>query len=250
MERTGHQRHRVHGHRTGPPFTTTLAVMSFNEIASIVAGGIITILVTISVEVLRRPKLRLAARNTVDATYADERPAKKGRYLCVDLINDPLPWFARWMSRGAALQCAGIITFHNVVDGQRFFAREMPVRFSRTPEPVPVQLKVGEAIIAFFDPSRANAESRIDVYPGESTPLDVAVKFESEDEAYGWSNLNYFSKPPWRNPDWKLPRGRYLVEITISSSGQKCRGLFRLLNEAGPMDFRLERALPTDKARP
>jgi hypothetical protein len=222
--------------------------MSFNEIASIVAGGIITILVTISVEVLRRPKLRLAVGNAVDATYTDERPAKKGRYLYVNLINDPLPWFARWMSRGAALHCSGTVTFHNL-DGQRFFAREMPVRFSRTPEPVPVQLRVGEAVIAFFDPSRANAESRIDVYPGESTPLDVAVKFESEEEAYGWSNLNYFSTPPWRNPDWKLPRGRYLVAITISSSGQKCDGLFRLLNEAGPMDFRLEPALPTDKVQ-
>ena len=223
--------------------------MSFNEIASIVAGGIITILVTISVEVLRRPKLRLAVGKPVDATYADERPAKKGRYLYVDLINDPLPWFARWMSRGAALQCLGTITFHNL-DGQRFFFREMPVRFSRTPEPVPVQLRVGETIIALLDPSRANAESRIDVYPGEATPLDVAVKFESEEEAYGWSNLNYFSTPPWRNPDWKLPQGRYLIAMTISSSGQKCRGLFRLLNEAGPMDFRLEPALPTDKVRP
>ena len=223
--------------------------MSINEIANIVAGGIITILVTISVEVLRRPKLRMAPANATDVTYGGDRPATTGRYLGVDLVNEPLPWFARWMSRGAALQCSGIITFHNL-DGQRFFAREMPVRFARTPEPVPVQLRVGEAIIAFFDPSRASAESRIDVYPGESTALDVAVKFDSEEEAYGWSNLNYFSTPPWRNTDWKLPRGRYLVAITISSSGQKCRGVFRLLNEAGPMDFRLEPALPTDKVRP
>ena len=221
--------------------------MSFNAIASIVAGGFITILVTIFVEVLRRPKLRLAVGNTVDTIYAEERPAKKGRYLYVDLVNDPLPWYACWMSRGAALQCSGTITFHNL-DGQLFFAREMPVRFSRTPEPVPVQLKVGEDVITFFDPSRASAESRIDVYPGESTPLDVAVKFESEEEAYGWSNLNYFSTPRWRNPDWKLPQGRYLVEITISSSGRKCRDVFRLFNEAGPKDFRLRPALPTDKA--
>jgi len=115
------------------------------------------------------------------------------------------------------------------------------------PEPVAVQFVVGATQVAIFDPSRAIAESRIDVYPGESTPLDVAAKFESEEDAYGWSNLSYFSNPPWRNQDWKLPRGRYLVAITISSSGQKCEGLFRLLNEAGPKDFRLEPAQPGDR---
>lgn len=230
------------------PVNSTLADMSFNEIASIVAGGIITILVTIAIEVLRRPKLALVPGRAVDATYEAGRPAKKGRYLYVDLVNQSLPWFARWMSRSAALQCRGTITFHNL-DGQLFFAREMPVRFSRTPDPVPVSFAIGGTHVSLFDPSRATAESRIDVYPGEGTQLDVAAKFESEEEAYGWSNLSYFSSPPWRNPEWKLPRGRYLVAITISSSGQKCQGLFRLLNEAGPLDFRLEPAQRGDRVR-
>ena len=219
--------------------------MSYNEIASIVAGGVITILVTIAVEALRQPRLRLVAGSTVTNTYEPGRPAKELRSVYVNLFNDPLPWLARWMSRNAALQCTGTITFHHL-DGQRFFARTMPVRFSRTPEPVPLQVVIGETSVAIFDPSRATAESRIDVYPGESTPLDVAAKFDSEDEAYGWSNLSYFSNPQWRDPNWKLPRGRYLVAITISSSGKKCRGLFRLMNDAGPSDFRLEPAQPSD----
>ena len=50
--------------------------MSINEIASIVAGGIVTILVTISVEVLRRPKLRMAPANATDATYGGDRPER------------------------------------------------------------------------------------------------------------------------------------------------------------------------------
>ncbi len=220
--------------------------MSANEVLSVVAGGVITILVTIAVEVLRRPKLRLIPAGAVDATYEAGRPAQRSRYLYVNLANDPLPWFARWMSRNAALQCTGTITFHHL-DGQRFFSRHMPVRFSRTPEPVPFHFAVGEIAGVFFDPSRINAESRIDVYPGEHTPLDIAAKFDSEEDAYGWSNLSYFSNPPWRNPDWKLPRGRYLVAISISSSGQKREGLFRLLNEAGPSDFRLEPAQRGDR---
>ena len=65
--------------------------MSANEIASIVAGGVITILVTIVVEVLRQPKLRLVAASALDNTYDAGRPATSGRYLYVDLVNDPLP---------------------------------------------------------------------------------------------------------------------------------------------------------------
>ena len=129
--------------------------MSANEIASIVAGGVITILVTIVVEVLRQPKLRLVAASAVDNTYDAGRPATSGRYLYVDLVNDPLPWFARWMSRSPALQCTGTITFHHL-DGQQFFARHMPVRFSRTPEPVAVQFVVGATQVAIFDPTNSS----------------------------------------------------------------------------------------------
>jgi len=221
--------------------------MSLGEMLSIVGGGIITILVTIAVEVLRRPKLRLVLAPAVNATYEPGRPAKRGRYLYIDLVNQPLPWLARWMSRSAALQCTGFITFHHL-DGQKFFSGQMPVRFSRSPEPVPLHFVIGDKTGTILDPSRMNVDSRMDIYPGERTPLDVAAKFDSEDEVYGWSNLSYFSVPPWRNPDWKLPRGRFLVAVSISSSGQKCEGLFRLLNEAGPNDFRLELTQRGDRA--
>ena len=221
--------------------------MSTNEVLSVVAGGIITILVTIAIEALRRPRLRIVIADPVDANYEPGRPARLGRYLYVDLVNDHLPWFARWMSRSPALQCSGTITFHHL-DGQRFFASHMPARFSRTPEPVPIQFSIGQQTGAIFDPSRISPETRTDVYPGERTPMDIAAKFDGEDDSYGWSNLNYFSNPQWRNPDWRLPRGRYLVSVTISSSGQKCRALFRLMNEAGARDFRLEPPIRGDKA--
>lgn len=212
----------------------------------IIGGGIVAILTTIAVEVLRRPKLRLRIAAVIDAPYPAGRPAKHGRALTIDLINEPLPRLARWMSRSAALQCRGVITFHNV-DGQRFFANEMPVRFAHSAQPLPMEVVIGNTHGIVVDPLRLTADSRIDVYPGESTPLDVAVKFDGEDVAYGWSNLSYVSNPPWRHPDWRLPQGRFLISVTVFSSGQKCEGLFRLLNQGGPRDFRLEPALPGDK---
>lgn len=221
-------------------------ISNLETAVSVVAGAIIAILTTITVEMLRRPKLRLRIAPAGEAPYPPGRPAKHGRYLAVDLVNEPLPLLFRWMSRNPALQCRGTITFHNP-DGERFFAAEMPLRFARSPQPTPMQIVLGEVHGVLIDPMRLSADSRVDVYPGESTPLDIAVKFDSEDECYGWSNLNYFSDPPWRHSDWKLPQGRYLIAVTVFSSGQTCTGVYRLLNQGGPKDFRLEPARSDDK---
>lgn len=215
-------------------------------ILSVVAGGVLTVLTALTVEMLRRPKLRLRIKAPVDSTYRAGLPAVCGRYLSLELSNDTLPKGVRWLSRNAALQCRGTITFHNL-DGQRLFTSEMPVRFSRSPEPVPMELIVGEARGYLVDPVRLSAESRMDIYPGDATPLDVAVRFDSDDEAYGWSNLNYFSSPQWRHPEWKIPQGRYLVAITVYSSGEKCEALFRLMNQGTSKEFRLDPAMRGDR---
>jgi hypothetical protein len=218
-----------------------------SEFISVLIGAIVAIVTTITVEMLRRPKLRLQIAPATEAPYPENRPAKRGRALTIDLVNEPLPWLARWMSRNAALQCRGTISFHNL-DGQRFFANEMPVRFARSAQPLPMQVFIGDTQGVVVDPQRVTADSRVDVYPGDSTPLDVAVKFDDEAECYGWSNLSYSSNPPWRNRDWKLPDGRYLIKVSVYSSGEKCVGIFRLLNQGQPRDFRLEPAMPADAA--
>lgn len=211
-----------------------------------VGGAIIAIVITITVEMLRRPKLRLQIAAPEEADYPHGRPAIRGRSLTVKLINEPLPLLFRWMSRNPALQCQGTISFH-YLDGQRFFADAMPMRFAHSPQPTPMQIVLGDMSGILVDPARFSINSRIDVYPGESTPIDIAVKFDSEEECYGWSNLSYLSDPLWRHPDWKLPQGRYLIEVTVNSSGQKCAAIFRLFNQGAPKNLRLEPALSNDK---
>jgi hypothetical protein len=213
----------------------------------IVGGAIVAIIVTVVVEVLRRPKLRMTiVPGERVPQYPLNSTARTGHYLHIDLVNEPLPGLFRWLARDAALQCRGTITFHNL-DGGQFFAAPMPVRFARSPEPIPLQIRFSGGAGVLVDPQRMSLESRFDLYPGEATPFDVAVKFDSDDAAYGWTNQNYFSEPIWRNPDWKIPQGRYLVKVTMKSSNATCRGLFRLLNDAGPNDFRLEPAQTTDR---
>lgn len=219
---------------------------------SIIVGGIITILTAICVEALRRPVLNLVIeeppfeRPIIDGDGKE----KKRRNLRLKLRNKPLPTIVRFMQRSAALQCRGEITFHNL-DGQLFFRRTMPVRWVKSPEPIANQILDRDGNVQFFirDFARAATESRIDVYPGEEELLDVAIRFDCEPDCYGWNNDSYLYN--WRNPDWKLPSERYLVKVVITSSGQKCVGKFRLINNVeGLADFCLTNLLPEDRTKP
>ena len=87
----------------------------------------------------------------------------------------------------------------------------------------------------------------MDVYPGEAELFDVAVRFRNEDDCYGWNNESYIHN--WRAPDWRLPPGRYLIRVVITTAGQTCEGLFRLINDVPLGDFRLTAALPEDRVQ-
>ena len=88
----------------------------------------------------------------------------------------------------------------------------------------------------------------MDVHPDEAARLDIVARFNNEEFCYGWSNQSYFSDPKWRNKDWKLIPNRYLVRVTIKSSGEKRVGFFRIINDVPQNAFRLEMASPDEIA--
>jgi hypothetical protein len=170
------------------------------------------------------------------------------RAVRLRLTNVALPSWARWMSRNAALQCHGNITFHHL-DGQNVFGRSMHIRWAGAPEPIPMRVQIGDHEGLIFDPTRFTLSQRVDIYPGESADLDVAARFDNEPECYGWSNESYFSNPPWRTAAWRLQPGRYLIRVTVLSAGERCTRLSRLINDVAQQDFRLEEPLPSDAVR-
>jgi hypothetical protein len=210
---------------------------------STIFGALVSIGAVVFVEYLRRPSLELKENPPLDLKYdPGSRPATEIRSLRVILSNRTLPWFARWMLRVPALQCRATITFHHLADEQDIFGRPMEGRWPNTPELVPIVIPPagpGGQPVVLIPQSRG-----VDVYPGESEPLDIAFRADNDTECYGWNNEAYFSTPPWRNPRWKLDRGRYLVRVIVTSSGQKCTGWFRLENSVGRDSFRLEPYTP------
>jgi hypothetical protein len=108
--------------------------------------------------------------------------------------------------------------------------------------------------IAFYinDPDKLSGGSTIDIYPGETEPLDIAARFPDDQFCYGWNNETYFLPPPaqfGRNPNWQLDHDRFLVKIVITSSGQKCEGVFQLINDVPDTAFRLEEATKADRLK-
>lgn len=208
-----------------------------STILEVILGAIVAILITILIENLRKPRLSIDLVTPTDQEY-ENRPAQKARFLYLKISNKPLPKWARWMSRDAATQCHGTITFHHL-DGQNVFGRAMQVRWSGSPEPTPTQVIVRDQSYEIFDPSKIAFISRMDIYPGEAERIDTVVRLDDEDVCYGWSNESYITDPVWRNPNWKLASGRYLIKVTITTSGEKVTKVFRLINDVPRSNFRL-----------
>jgi len=223
---------------------------------SIVFGGLITIATALLIEYLRKPKLRITIEHPpLDRTDAAGKH-HVSRHLRLKLRNDVSPLFAPWMQRASAVQCRGAITFHHLNDGQDVFDRSMVVRWANSPEPITGLGLAGQNATQIFglgtssiQPTfKFSLDSRIDVYAGEEELLDVAVRFHGQKECYGWNNESYLYD--WRTPHWKLEPGRYLVKVVVTSSGQKCTGVFRLVNDVENLnDFRLIEALPEDRRK-
>lgn len=216
----------------------------WSTVIEIVLGALVAIIITILIEYWRRPQLSIEIAAPIDAEYSYEH-VKNARFILVKVVNAPLPKFLRWMSRNSAIQCNGTITFH-YLDGQPVYQRVMPTRWSTSPEPIASRFEVDGKVFSFIDPTKIEMRSRIDIQPGESENLGVVAKFDDDEECFGWSNENYFTKPLWRHPDWKLKPDRYLTKVTIYSAGEKVYKVFRLVNNVRRKDTRLEPKHPSD----
>ncbi len=178
-----------------------------------------------------------------DYSGLGQYPAKQGRFLYLLITNQALPRVARWMSRSAAVECHGDISFHRLDDGCNVFADSMLARWTGSTEPPFIQNATDKMR---FDKDWVRSLHRRDIQPGNSERIDVAAQFDDDESCYGFSNENYFSEPPWRTPRWKIPPGSYIVRVEIRSGGERFVECFRLHNSGARKALKLEGAASTD----
>jgi hypothetical protein len=212
-------------------------------------GATLSLFVSAAIEYLKKPRLQLAHEDPpVDQQYA-QHPAKHARFVRVRVKNLAMPTLLRWLGRAAAYQCIGYVRFHHIDNGAPLFSKAMPVRWSGSAEPVSVQVLPDGNVIQVFDPVRYDSGFRRDCFPGSEEIADVAAKFDDDEECYGWSNETYLPGKGWRNQDYRLPKGRYIVVVTIQSAGENISEVFQLENSLGRQHFRLLPATAADRAR-
>jgi hypothetical protein len=121
----------------------------------------------------------------------------------------------------------------------------MEARWAGAPEPIPLPaIDPNGQMFQIIDFARFTSGTRMDIYPGDEEELDIVVRIEPDQECYGWNNEAYFAPSVGgRNPKWKLPADRYIVEVRIRSSGQTRVELFQLFNDSGREDMRLEKLM-------
>ena len=201
-------------------------------------GAALSLLLSIFIENQRKPNLYFKIEDPpIDRIYPSS-PAKNVRFVRVQLWNRAMPDWLRWLGRNAAQHCNGEIQFHHTKDGSPIFSKPMPLRWAGADEPISHQIVDG-SVVQLFDPAKYNAASRRNCYPGSKETIDIAARFDNDDECYGWSNENYLPGRGWRNKDRELPKGKYLVSVLILSAGEKVLGVFALENTVSREHFRL-----------
>ena len=196
---------------------------------------------------LAKPRLIILLNEPDDRNYQG-RPAAEARYLHVRVSNELPPRLLYFHHRKPAVGCKALITFHIAADGRKFIDDEMTGRWARSREPISAVCTNQGTLSYIPDPSVVRDD--LDIYAGQQEALDVAARFDQEDECYGWNNESYWSQTLWRSQHWKLPKGEYLVVVTIrTSDGLAYRDIFKLLNAGTRQDFRLEHASKEEQRR-
>ena len=201
-------------------------------------GAFFSLIASIYIEYQRRPKLSFVIEET-PCEIKDRGGVKDARFLRVKLLNAPIDRMFKWLGREAAIQCRGQIEFCHLDDKKPIFSRPMPIRWSSSEEPITTQLGENNVPVKMFDSTKYNEAFLRNCYPGTPELIDIAARFDAESDCYGWSNETYLPSKGWRNPEWKLEKGRYIVRVTVNSVGQIAVGEFKLENSAGRADFRL-----------
>jgi hypothetical protein len=159
-------------------FMTTIVEMLNNGFVQVLLGAALAVGFAFVVETLRRPSLTMS----IEVPPLEQQLPNVGiaRHVRVIVFGKPLPKCTRWMMRGPASQCRAMITFHHL-DGQNVFGRAMPVRWSDTDQPVQIVSSIPQGQpIALVSLEKALRVSRVDIYPGEKEPLDVAVRIDND----------------------------------------------------------------------
>jgi hypothetical protein len=201
-------------------------------------GFAATTIVALTVERLKLPALSIQPLETqlIRLQVTGQNVNECGRFVHVRIHNKKRE--LGFLPDTAATVTARI-DFHPL-NGQPLKNPTMAGRWASSHEPVPICIvgATGEIIAQFRDPLVFDSIRRMEIFPGETETLNVAVRFDNDVNCYGWCNENYLRG--WRDSRREMPSGKYRVAVHVYSPGVHVVREFILRNDGDVADFRLE----------
>jgi hypothetical protein len=184
-------------------------------------GVLLALSVPLTIERLRRPRLRIERADDVNAEDPDSNFAF--RLLHIRVVNEPLGrWLTRWLLRNSATGCRVQIRFVSQSDQS---VVKMAGRWTATGQPLTHDNK--------YDANLVPQTLRFDV-PADPAgeQLGIAVKIDGEDDAYGFTSASY-GAPGFQLAKLRLPHQAYRVDVEARAGGITATKTFLLDNPDG-----------------
>lgn len=177
------------------------------EIFLAFVSAILGVILTLIVERERFPKIDIVAseESNADNTYQSGlHSGERWKFFRVAVRNKKMPSFLGWLLvRQTAENCRATIYITGINNNTNFSYKG---RWASTPE-LP-HLNGNDAVLKLIYPDP------VTITEGNQEYLDIFTKYENDSEAYGWNNESYFHN--WRNPDYKLERGKYKIKVVLN----------------------------------
>lgn len=133
----------------------------------------------------------------------------------------------------AALSVRARISFKNPQDNKEIFY--IDGRWSGNPEPyIPMNASGTEGRV---NPTAFPLLRKMDILPGESQELDIAIKYDDDDAIFAFSNESYIpSGKMWCNDAWRIDLKKILLDVTVNSGDLRVNKQFFLINPGKETD--------------
>jgi len=204
-----------------------------NFLINLVAG-VVGILIVLWIERQRRPRISMKVGERT--SLPDDDPLGRAcTWAHIAICNGKTPRWLSWVYDGdPALACRAWISFHHAIDGHRLYSNEMVARWSEAPQPRVVTVPTEKGTAALLE----NTYDTVDIPTGECANIAPVCRPIGGDECYGWNNRSYVHS--FKDPDWKLDKGRYIARIRVKTAGREFVDAFLIINDISYKEFRVE----------
>jgi len=200
------------------------------------AGLLLSVMAAIVFWFFHKPKLQTFL---LSDTYDNSSGNKNGSWVRLGIKNLSQLRLLSWIGRASAVGCQGHIRFYTLTPGVQEMFPSSPMKIKWTLAGDPASLVSDQSGTRLeVDESKFDQSSVRELHPGIQEFIDIAVRFDNEQDSYGWANSSYLS--PTRHSEWRLPSGQWLVRVDVTGVGTvKLTEVFLLINSGNRQDMRL-----------